>query len=119
MIKKENYIFGLISNTENHILEVLFFLIVFLGQTFISLDIPPTYNKYYNISSQSNFIINSTDVNYDLFTFLIDCLSRCGQKKEVIFLYQHEASLKTLMLHLPTAPKSLFFLIRMSSRYEK
>ena len=75
MIKKENYIFGLISNTENYILGVLIFLIVFLGQTFISLD---TYNKYYNIFSQGNFIINSTDVNYDLFTFLIDCLSKCG-----------------------------------------
>ena len=86
MIKKENYIFGLISNTENHILGVLFFLIVFLGQTFISLDIPPTYNKYYNIFSQGNFIINSTGVNYDLFTFLIDCLSRCGQKSGSDFL---------------------------------
>ena len=78
MIKKENYIFGLISNTENYILGVLFFLIVFLSQTFISLNTPPTYNKYYNIFSQGNFIINSTDVNYDLCTFLIDCLSRCG-----------------------------------------
>ena len=87
MIKKENYIFGLISNTENYILGVLFFLIVFLGQTFISLDTPPpTYNKYYNIFSQGNFIINSIDVNYDLFTFLIDCLSKWGQKSGSDFL---------------------------------
>ena len=85
MIKKENYIFGLISNIENYILGVLFFLILFLGQTFISLDTPATYNKYYNIFSQGNFII-STDVNYDLFTFLIDCLSRCGQKSGSDFL---------------------------------
>ena len=41
------------------------------------------------------------------------------KNQEMIFLYQHEASLKTLMLHLPTAPKSLFFLIKMSSRHEK
>ena len=85
MIKKENYISGLISNIENYILGVLFFLIIFLGRTFISLDTPPTYNKYYNIFSQGNFII-STDVNYDLFTFLIDYLSRCGQKSGSDFL---------------------------------
>ena len=80
MMKKENYIFGLISKIENYIFGVLFFVVFFfnyiLGQTFISLDTPPTHNKYYNIFSQGNFIINSTDVNYDLFTFLIDCLSR-------------------------------------------
>ena len=72
MIKKENYIFGLISNIENYILGV-FFLLYFWVRLSYPWTHPPTYNKYYNIFSQRNFIINSTDVNYDLFTFLIDC----------------------------------------------
>ena len=55
--KKENYIFGLISNTENHILGVLFFLIVFLGQTFISLDIPLLITNYYNNYSHKAILL--------------------------------------------------------------
>ena len=48
--------------------------------------IPINYNEYYNILSQGNFIITSTVVNYDLFTFLIDCFSRWHQKSESDFL---------------------------------
>ena len=87
MIKKGKLNFWLdIKHLKLYFWGIVFFLIIFLGQTFISLDTPPTYNKYYNIFSQGNFIINSTDVNYDLFTFLIDCLSRCGQKSGSDFL---------------------------------
>ena len=110
MIKKGKLNFWLnIRHLKLYFWGIVFFLIIFLGQTFISLDTPPTYNKYYNIFSQGNFIINSTDVNYDLFTFLIDCLSRCGQKSGSDFLVPTSGFTENINVALANCPQIIVF----------